>query len=104
MKHSPLLALALGLAVTASWAGETTQTSTVEMQNCVTTERAKVRDPDDAVITKTCTSRLKNQQHETRSETRGMDPDVTATDKSQTTTTYSTTKDTSTSTDTTRPK
>jgi hypothetical protein len=88
MKHSPLLALALGLAVTASWAGETTQTTSVEMQNCVTTERAKIRDPDDAVITKTCTSRVKNQ-------------DVTATDKSSTTTT---TKDTSTSTDTTRPK
>lgn len=102
MKHSSLLALALGLAVTASWAGET-QTSSVEMQNCVTTERAKVRDPDNAVITKTCTSRLKNQ-HETRSETRGMEPDVTATDKSSTTTTSSATKDTSTSTDTTRPK
>jgi hypothetical protein len=103
MKHSSLLALALGLAVTASWAGET-QTSSVEMQNCVTTERAKIRDPDDAVITKTCTSRLKNQHEtrsETRSETRGMEPDVTATDKSSTTTT---TKDTSTSTDTTRPK
>ena len=101
MKHSSLLALALGLAVTASWAGETTQTSSVEMQNCVTTERAKVRAPDDAVITKTCTTRLENKQHETRSETRSVAPDVT---DSSTTVTQSTTRDTSTSTDTTKPK
>lgn len=101
MKHSPLLALALGLAVTASWAGETTQATSQEMQRCVTTERGKSHDPDDAVITKTCTSKLKlrNQQ----SEARSLDQDSTATDKTSTTT-YSTTRDSTTVEQSTPPK
>ena len=84
-----ILALAVGLALTttAAWAADTTESQ--RMQNCVTTERAKISNPDEAVITQTCKSRVQTQE--------------STTSKDGSTTTTSTTKDAAKTTQQTVP-
>lgn len=87
------VALTLGLAAAsaASWADDPAALSTSQssMQRCVTSERAKNDGTSDAVINRTCTSKISKHSEDTTSS-----PDsATVTDEQKTTTTRDTTTD-----------
>lgn len=88
------VALTIGLAAAsaASWADDppATSTSQTSMQRCVTSERAKNDGTSDAIIMRTCTSKLSKHSDESS----GPDSATVTTEESTTTSRDTTTDQT----------